>query len=502
MKILFVLLYLYLPSQGPYNHFYNDETCYLTEIEKQELEQVAVTLRAKTGVKIIYVCHKKKVGDASYHNGRLVIYLDEDPKERSIQSRQNAMFLKQDYLDQLAIQFLRQGQRDKELVSSVSFLCADIERLWDYRKQLAEKSKEVDQGDEMSSEFWWVIKTYCFLLVIYGTWVAIKWNNKAHNKAEYWEHYGYSRFSVGLRYPLWVLVFIGYVVILNSFVYYFSEIFILLIPLAFLMRPTVMLVSAVISMILDWRTEIQVQSDAFAKASLGQKCFILDPKKETEELILLDILEMVISKAIILTPQLKDGRYGTNRFDNFLSINIESSNPAISLFQHEIVIQLSEGKQHKIPNELIENLLNEIGSFKEIRKDLFMRDLVRLGLISKKSWILNQFTLTDKGVEYKKTLSDLVEKMNTMLKESFSDTSVLNDVQREVFLIKDFEKEIEELYIHLIDKGGYPGIAKSEIAPVLEQSFSFYEFRSAIKRQINKIHRSYMVDEESQMGVD
>ena len=54
--------------------------------------------------------------------------------------------------------------------------------------------------------------------------------------------------------------------------------------------------------------------------------------------------------------------------------------------------------------------------------------------------------------------------------------------------------------VHLMTNGGYGECAGTELGPILHQTFSFYEFWSAIERQISKIHKSYMVDEGSQLG--
>jgi len=499
MKMLFVLLYLSFLPQAKYDHFENKSFCYLDESERRSLEVVAAELQAATGINVIYLCRKKEVKDWTRYKDKLIVYLPRNLKERALKSNQKVLFLKQDYLDRLAIQFLQKGSRSEELVQVVALMCEDIENYWRSQELLKKKNKE-EEAEEMSPEFWLVVRTYGVLILIYGIWVFLKWRNSATNKAEYWEHYGYSRFPTMLKYSLWVIVFSGYFLFLYNFVFLYSEIFILLIPLGFLMRPSVMLVSALISMAIDWRSDVALSSRQVQNASLGQKRFMLDPKSNSEDLILMDLLELIISGLIQITYQPKDSRYGSDLYYKFLSVDHEEKPEKVSSFQKEMINHLGQGRNYYVLDKLMADLIGEIGSFKAIRKDYVVKDLVRLNYVSKKSWVTNRFQLTTEGKEYVQKLSPFVKKMDAILKELMEGDSSLHKIKREVLLVYGYEKKIENLYSYLLEQGRYEERLKTEISPLLEQRFSFYEFRSAIQHQINKIHRSYMVDEESQKG--
>lgn len=498
-KILFLLLYFNPVAQVNFSHFEANGFCYLDATEKQQLESVASDFLTNTGIDIIYVCRKQEVDDWSRYKGRLVIFLSENLNEREIKSTQRVLFLKQDYLDRLSLQFLQQSSRGSELVKSISYLCNDIVNFQLSQELLKQKYQE-ENAEEMSPEFWVVIKIYGILLLMYGVWVVLKWKNKATNKAEYWEHYGYSRFPTFLRYTLWVVVFSGYFLFLYNFVFFYSEIFILLIPLGFLMRPSVMLVSALISAVIDWRSDIAALQEKGLKVSLGQKRFMLNPKSNTEDLILLDLLELIIAGSIQITYQLKDSRYGSNLHYKFLSVNSNELKEGISSFQQKMISHLSQGSNYYVLDKLMRDLISEIGSFKAIRKDYILKDLVGLNYLSKGSWATNRFKLTPEGKDYARKLSPAASKMNTILKQVLEGSDEVKKIKKEVLLSYGYEKKIERLYSYLVENGRYEERMGTEISPLLEQTFSFYEFRSAIQHQINKIHQSYMVDEESQKG--
>ena len=499
MKFLLILLSLNPLSEVRYSHFFNDELCYLEESEMQQLEGIAVELKAATEIDIVYVCHEYNMMDGSSPKGRLVIYLDEDPERRSIRSMQRTLLLKQDYLERLTIQYLQQGDRGDELVKMISFLSREIENRWLAERQFETQSVDEDE-EEMSPEFWVVVKIYGILILIYGIWVFLKWRNQATNKAEYWEHYGYSRFPVWLRYSLWVVVFSVYFLALYSFVYYYTEIFILLIPLAFLMRPSVMLVSSLISIGLDWKKNIPVDGGQQARISFGQKRFLFSPKSTTEDLILLDLLELVIKGHIAITPQPKEERYGPGAYYKFLSVNEEVDHEALSSFQQELVHQLKKGKNFTVLDKVMATIIYETGSFKAIRKDYFMKDLVRSNFMSQKSWAMNRFDLSPEGNAYQKNLSSLVKKMDDLLREVLAGQASVDQLKEEVLLVHGYERKMEGLYNYIVEKGQYEECQKMVLAPILDQTFSFHEFRYAIERQINKIHQSYKVDESNQMG--
>lgn len=498
MKIVFFLFYLNSAAFDNSVYFDNESDCFLDSGEKKQLILIADDLKESTGIIVLYLCRKKKLDDWSRYKNRLIIYLDKKPEARSIKSTQKVLYLRQTYLDQLSLQFLQQSETIDQLIGGVSFLCEDIKNFWLSEELIKQKYKEENE-EEMSPEFWAVIKIYVVFLLIYGVWVILKWKNKATNKAEYWEHYGYSRFPVVLRYSLWVIVFAAYFSFLYNFVYYYAEIFILLIPLGFLMRPSVMLASAMISMVMDWKRDVR-EDPNLVKASLGQKRFMLNPKSGTEDLILLDLLELVIGDRVQISYQLKNSRYGTDLYYKFLSVGPNRKYEGASSFQQKMMHHLSQGKNYYVLDKLIADLIAEIGSFKAIRKDYLLKDLVRMNYVSKKSWVMNRFKLTPEGIEYVQKLSPFVRKMESVLTEVMIGQSALGRIKKEILLINGYEKKIEDLYNHLVKHGRYEERMDTEVSPLLEQTFSFYEFKSAIQHQINKIHRSYMVDEESQKG--
>ncbi|WP_462248504.1 hypothetical protein [Ekhidna sp.] len=461
----------------------------LSDQDLNEIKKRAEELKNKTAyeLRIEY----GSVNQIDSNEPTIVLTLDFQKKEGRIRANMPGKILNADYFQRLEYLYISKGFESNTLKESIMYMIEDIERSHADEIMLNKKVPLEHDPDEFSQEFFNVLFFFLFVGFVYVVKSAHKMT-QGTNKAEYWQYYGHSRMTQIQKISVGTLVIAPIVVFIFQYVFFYDEVVLLYGCLVLVSRPLVLFGSHIFKLINDTRASKKIDFVKHYHLSLGQKMYLMKPSLQTEEYLLLDIYELLISKKLIVTAELKEPAH-LNRYRNFLSRNLALENQQVSSFQQMILdIFPTDREEYYLVHPLINKVMGELMSFKHYKKDFLILDLVKQGFVTAKSWSYNKFSFTPSGKEYQKKLERNIKNLRIMVDGYIHGSSEL-DVSKldgSVLLMIEAEKKIDNLYEKLLNDYKLEEARQSNIGVIMEPSFSFYQYRMAVRNKITEVYES------------
>ena len=461
---------------------------FLSDNDLDEIADRANKLFEKTGFSFS-VSYAEEVY-LNPNQAAIVLLLDPTNRIGTIRTNLKGRVVNQAYCDRLIYLYIKQGYESNNLKNAILWMIADIEK--GSEDQIILKVP-VQPAEDPGSDPEFLIVLWFFILIgiVYVVKTLHKVSRKT-NKAEYWQYYGYSRLTVVPQTVIAVMLIGLIAVFIFQYVYYYEDIVTLYFVLLIVARPIVLFGGYAVKQFEDSRfiKKLKIEKPTFL--SLGQKMFLMKPDLMTEEYLLLDIYELLIRKDLVITAELKDPSR-PNHYRNFISGNDKPTLSKCSSFQAKVLTLFPKDQEkYFLVPKLIDEIMILAVNYKVYKKDYLALDLVRQGFLETKGWVKNKFVRTAPGEEYAKKISNLTKQLRFAVEEYLhgSGEPPMDKLKGEVMLLSQAEKKIDDLYNRLLNDLKLDEARESDIGVLLEPSFSFAAYRSAIKKQILESYES------------
>ncbi len=408
-------------------------------------------------------------------------------------------FLSEEYFQNLDDLFIEPGISGNNLAESILWMLDDIIRSYSLEKQKLEEYVVREQEEpEQSPHFYTVIKWFVWITILYVLKTLHSIFFAGLNKAEYWEYYGYTRLAQKRKLFVGIAIISASAIFLWQYVYYYSEIIVVYLLFIIVGRPIVLLSSFLVKLIEDWILISKIKTVKSENLSAGQKKYLLNPKLKTEEYIFLDLYELFFFGHLRIISEAKDARR-PNKYYHYVYRNFEEQREGLSAFQQYILSLFPQGKeQFYILYHLFGKILSDVHGFKGYKKDYLLLDMVRQGLYKRQPWVFNYFFPSHEGIETKSRLARKEGEIKKLINSFRSDSrSVkIDQINEDIFLLQYPEKVIDDIYDLLFKNGELNSASETNLAVLLMPTFSFADFRSAMRKQISVRYRKHLGNPE------